>query len=521
MFILRFSGVLPIRPGWIYFNSITTNGANLAGIADLSNTNEYKGRFTGQDNTQIVNTIFQSLFGRAGDPAGVAFFVGELAAGRQTINTIAINILDGATGTDKTLVEKKLAAASLFTAALDTPAEIASYNGTANPSSVTKAVDFLSKITATSTPVTQTDIDAAVASLGGTPPPTGEGVTGVTINLQTASDTVSPNNANPAFKSTADNDTINASAGTFTSTTTIDGGAGTDSIFAFNTTATTATPTLSNTEKVFVTQSTNTGTINFSKATGVTEVWSKNSTTAVNFTELSSGTKVGFDTVNTAGNTADFKNSDVGGGSDSTTLMLKNSNVSLTVDTGIEILNIDVQSTSGIGIATGAREITVSGTGNFGINSAGNTTIQTFDLFALNGAMNGSTVSSTQGVKFTGTKQGDTIAFANNAAMDTIVFKSGNTSTTSSRDTYTNFDSSSEDKIDVSAYGITTGKANITTFTNPPVEGASFGGNAVAKQGANTVYVDINSDGLYNAATDLVFDITGATGNLDTSDFIF
>jgi hypothetical protein len=93
--------------------------------------------------------------------------------------------------------------------------------------------------------------------------------------------------------------------------------------------------------------------------------------------------------------------------------------------------------------------------------------------------------------------------------------------TTSLRDIYANFDSSSEDKIDVSAYGITVGKTNITTFTSIPTEGGPFGGNAVAKLGANTVYVDTNSDGKYNAATDLVFEITGSTANLDVTDFIF
>lgn len=512
--------------GLAFFNGQTANGANLAGIKDLSTQPEYINRFTGQTQEQIIQTIYQSLFGRAGDAVGVAFFLGELAAGRQTINTIAINILDGAQGTDKILVDKKLAASALFTAAIDTPQEVAAYNGSTNPSSLTKAVAFLTSITSTSPAITQADADAAVGSLSGTttpttPPTTDTGVPGVTINLTTASDTVSPNNANPALKSTADNDTINAPAGTFTSTTTIDGSAGTDSIFAVNTTATTATPTLSNTEKVFVTQSTNTGNINFSKATGVSEVWSKDSTASINFTELSAGTKVGFDNVNNS-NSIDFKNSDVGGSSDTLGLIFKNSNVSLTVDTGIEKINIDVQSTSGLGLATSATEMTISGTGNFGINTAGNTTLKIVDAFALNGSMNGSTVSSSAGIKYTGTKQSDTVTFANNAAMDTIVFKSGNTSTSSSRDTYSNFDSSSEDKIDVSAYGITTGKTNITTFNNAPVENAPFNGNAVAiHTGTNTVYVDINSDGKYNAASDLVFDITGGTGNIDATDFIF
>lgn len=115
--------------GLSFFNGITNNGQNLGAIGNLASQKEYQDRFVGQSNTQIVQSIYQSLFGREGEPSGVAFFVGELLAGRQTVNTIAINILDGARGNDLAVVNNKLAAANAFTAALDTPAEIASYGG--------------------------------------------------------------------------------------------------------------------------------------------------------------------------------------------------------------------------------------------------------------------------------------------------------------------------------------------------------------------------------------------------------
>jgi hypothetical protein len=342
--------------------------------------------------------------------------------------------------------------------------------------------------------------------------------TGVTINLSSDTIKVSPTNADPATKSTANDDTINAAAGKFTSNTDVDGAGGTDSLNAINTSAGTVTPTLANVEKVFVTQSTNTGTVDFSKTTGATEIWNKASTAPINFTEIGIGTKLGIDTSN-ATTTFDFKNSDVGGASDSATLVLKNSTVSVGIDLGIEKVNLEVMTKSEVGLGGGYKEVVVKGSADLQINTQ--TTVEIFDASALNGSVTNSRIDSTGGVTFTGSKLADTLTFLNNAATDTIVFNTSNTSTTSLRDIYANFDSSSEDKIDVSAYGITVGKTNITTFTSIPTEGGPFGGNAVAKLGANTVYVDTNSDGKYNAATDLVFEITGSTANLDVTDFIF
>ena len=148
--------------GLAYFNGVTGNGSNLAGIADLSSQPEYLNRFTGQTTTQIVLSIYKRLFNRLGDDSGVAFFVNQLATGKQTINTIAINILDGAQNADLTLVNKKLAAADLYTKALDTPAEIAAYSGTA---AAIKGAEFLTAVTASSASLTPADIDAAVKNM--------------------------------------------------------------------------------------------------------------------------------------------------------------------------------------------------------------------------------------------------------------------------------------------------------------------------------------------------------------------
>lgn len=508
----------PADPNGIgYFGLLTNGGKDITAIGDLTNTDEYLDRFTGLSREEIIQSLYQSLFGRTGDAAGVKFFVDELEAGRQSINSIAINVLDGAQGADKDLVDKKIDAANKFTSAIDTQAERDDYNGATNPSSLKKAAEFLDKVTATSPTVTEADADAAVASLGdGTPPATGD-VVGVTINLQTASDTVSPNSANPAFKSTADNDTINAKDGTFTDTTSIDGGPGTDSIFATSSNNTsTINPTLSNTENVYVTQTVAGGTFDFRHSTGVSELWVKGGS-GVTFNNIALGTKLGIED-NNAGAVFDFRDSDVGGGYDAITLAVKNSNVGVTVDNGIESVIIEVLSKSSMVLIGQYTDATIVGSGEFQIETS--SSIRTLDASFLDGALKNSAIFSDNGVKFIGTKQADIISFKNNTAIEKITFNSTNTSTLSSWDTYTNFDSSNEDKIDVSSYGVTTGKT-IKTVGFTGADNETFGGSAVAVVGANTVYVDINSDGKFNAATDLVFDITGATANLDASDFIF
>lgn len=152
--------------GLAFFNGVTNNGTNLAGIGDLASQPEYITRFAGQSSEQIVQSIYQSLFGRLGETGGVQFFVAQLASGAQTINTIAINILDGAQGNDLAIVNNKLTASLNFTNALDTPAEQAAYSGTA---AADIGRSYLSTITSdpSSIPsVTQTN--AAILTLGGT-----------------------------------------------------------------------------------------------------------------------------------------------------------------------------------------------------------------------------------------------------------------------------------------------------------------------------------------------------------------
>ncbi len=115
--------------GLAFFNEATNNGADLTAIGDLASTDEYQSRFTGMSNEEIVNSIYQSLFGRDGEQAGIDFFVAGLEDGTFNINNIAIAILDGAQGDDLATVNAKIAAANIFTANLDQQVEIDAYAG--------------------------------------------------------------------------------------------------------------------------------------------------------------------------------------------------------------------------------------------------------------------------------------------------------------------------------------------------------------------------------------------------------
>lgn len=147
-----------------YWNGVTNNGSDLSKlIGQLTASQEYLDRFKGKTNAEIVTTIYQSLFGRAPDAAGLDFFTKGLANGTLKLETLAINILDGAQGSDKSIIDNKTAAADLFTKSLDTQAEIDAYKGN-GAADLGRA--FLTKVTDDKTTIpSQTDVDKAVAGV--------------------------------------------------------------------------------------------------------------------------------------------------------------------------------------------------------------------------------------------------------------------------------------------------------------------------------------------------------------------
>lgn len=148
-------------------------------IAGFSSSNESKALYGSEFNAAQVNAIYNILFNRDAEPAGLAFWTNEVYSGRLKPLEAALGILNGAANADKTAVENKLASSKLFTDGLDTTAEILGYSGTA---AANAARDFLK--TVSTTPATQEQVNQAVANVSAS----GGGLAGETFMLTTGLD---------------------------------------------------------------------------------------------------------------------------------------------------------------------------------------------------------------------------------------------------------------------------------------------------------------------------------------------
>ncbi|WP_051603115.1 Ig-like domain-containing protein [Simplicispira psychrophila] len=105
-------------------------GGNLSYIADVfANSAESTANFGGLSTPQHIALLYQHLLNRPPEPAGAAYWLGEVDAGRITMAQMAISIHQGALGSDANTVAVRQQLADQFTAAL--PANGAGYSGKA------------------------------------------------------------------------------------------------------------------------------------------------------------------------------------------------------------------------------------------------------------------------------------------------------------------------------------------------------------------------------------------------------
>ncbi|MCH8623101.1 DUF4214 domain-containing protein, partial [Undibacterium sp. TS12] len=133
-------------------------------IADsFAQQTEYKTVFAGKSTEDTVNTIYTNLFGHAADVAGLNYWTGQLLGNKVTMGQAALAILGGATGADKVAVDSKVTAATSFTTAIDTTAEVVAYS---QPNGTNLAKDWLSKVLDSATATSQIAIqDATLTSI--------------------------------------------------------------------------------------------------------------------------------------------------------------------------------------------------------------------------------------------------------------------------------------------------------------------------------------------------------------------
>ena len=124
----------PVDPeGLKFWQAQTKGGTDYAPLAALASSFEFINQFpvTSYENyfSDVVTHLYDRMFDRAPDPEGLAYFVEQLQSGKQSIQTIALHMMDGAQGQDRTVFTAKVVIANAFTQKLDTPVEVAAYHG--------------------------------------------------------------------------------------------------------------------------------------------------------------------------------------------------------------------------------------------------------------------------------------------------------------------------------------------------------------------------------------------------------
>mgnify|MGYP001169534642 FL=1 len=210
------------RAGLNYWaDEIDANGVD-AMVNAFGNSAEFEARFGNLSNEQLINNLYQQMFGRSAELAGLDFYSAQLANGESTLAEIALDIANGAQNEDATALSNKVAVAANFTAAIDTTEEVLAYAG---DSAANSARDFLATVNA-ETDAETVDVDAQLSSL--VQADQDETTAGETFTLTAGIDN---------FTGTANDDTFNAPTTdgatpvkTLGGLDSIDGGAGTDTL---------------------------------------------------------------------------------------------------------------------------------------------------------------------------------------------------------------------------------------------------------------------------------------------------
>lgn len=147
--------------GLAYLSMVTKGGSDWSGLSVLSAQSEFQARYSGLADKGAVALLYQTVFGRAPEAAGLNYWLSQLQSGHYDRTTLAVAMLDGAQGSDLSTANSKLAAADLFTVSLDLPLEQQSYAGS---SAALVGRNLLSGVTAAKQPSAAT-IDEIILEL--------------------------------------------------------------------------------------------------------------------------------------------------------------------------------------------------------------------------------------------------------------------------------------------------------------------------------------------------------------------
>jgi len=120
-----------------------------AALTAFGDSAEYTAAFEFFNNTGLITNLYRQMFNHDPDAEGLAFYLDRLDTGVATLASIAKQIADGASGTDMTALDNKVAVAGDFTDAVT--AGNATYAGAADIASAQAILDTVSDDAATVT----------------------------------------------------------------------------------------------------------------------------------------------------------------------------------------------------------------------------------------------------------------------------------------------------------------------------------------------------------------------------------
>ncbi|MFL6671669.1 MAG: DUF4214 domain-containing protein [Massilia sp.] len=111
-------------------NVLATNPNGYQMIShEFSTSAEYKAEYGNMGNREVVNAVYQHLFGRAGEAGGLDYWTPLLDKGQITIDNVVTQIAAGARDTDLFAYNAKVAVSTSFTSHLDLANEQKAYSG--------------------------------------------------------------------------------------------------------------------------------------------------------------------------------------------------------------------------------------------------------------------------------------------------------------------------------------------------------------------------------------------------------
>lgn len=422
------------------------NGTVRALVDQFGTSAESNALYTG-DTLNFVNAIYQNLFNRSADVAGLTFWANAINTGALSRGNAALSIAAGAASNtsaqgviDAAIVANKITVATHFTDAINTAPELLAYVGNA---AAATARAMLAQVTNTTDTTTfQTTVEATLDSIVNTTV-----ANGTTYTLTTGADNI---------VGTAQNDTINgtwitdsATTSTYQLTDQIAAGTGTDTLNLLvaksdgGATGNVSVPaaTVSGVEIVNVRATSGTAsdvtTVAASNFAGATQINADRATSAVTVTGLATGAAAGMigngsvtngDLTFGYATATDAATLNISGGTKAGNIAISSTPAAVTINstgaantvgtvalggaaTGLTVTAATNLKTGAITGFTGtAAKITVAGTATtVDLNTLENTTVATVDASGLTAGGITATLNTNVALKVTGGAGNDSI----------------------------------------------------------------------------------------------------------------